>query len=117
MLKTVSLFVERNEMDIVVCRKFDDCNRSELAHKGRRQLCSSCDAYLYVEPELRGDVYKCIYCAAKEHPNMVLFVELEPDEYGSRSMAKGIQEILEAKNGEWHKTGIWHNQKTILSQQ
>ncbi len=101
-------------MNAAICRRVVDCPEMP----GTRDVCQSCMAEVIVEEGLENNDQKlCIYCAAQSQPESVLFVELPPDEFGHRSMAKGIQEVLGARNGEWHKTGVWHDPKWVLARQ
>lgn len=101
-------------MDIAVCRRVEDTHPSWT---GDRSECFICGKRIIVEEGGMNDEKLCIHCAIVKYPDLVLFVELPPDEFGNRSMAKGIQEVFAAKDGEWHKDGVWHNQKWILARQ
>ena len=101
-------------MDLAICRRVEDTHQSWT---GERSQCDTCDKPVIVENGMTDHVKRCIHCAAITNPDMVLFVELPPDEFGNRSMAKVLKEVFEASNGQWHKDGVWHNQKWILDRQ
>ncbi len=97
--------------DVIVCRRVEDTPGLEA-----QADCADCGAKVWVEGGVEQPEKKvCIHCAYKTTPDLVLFVELPPDEYGNRSMAKSLREIYE--KADWHKTGRWHNQKWVLARQ
>lgn len=100
--------------DILVCRRVEDNPGITMP----LDECSKCRAKVFVEGEPNQPEKKvCIHCAVTEYPQTVLFVELPPDEFGARSLAVGIQEVYAKDNGQWHKGGVWHNQKWVLARQ
>jgi hypothetical protein len=71
-----------------------------------------------VEPGLENENPKiCIHCCVVHHPNTVLFVDLPPDDFGPRSLAKSIHQVYHKDNGDWHKHGAWHDQRITLARQ
>ena len=100
--------------DILVCRRVEDNPAVSLP----LAECKVCRARVFVEGGVEQPEQKvCIHCAAKSHANLVLFVELPPDEYGHRSTAVTLQQVYEKDDGQWHKSGVWHNQKWVLARQ
>jgi hypothetical protein len=97
----------------VICRRVEDDPNRELS----KAECGNCHKPVFVEPGLEGRPALCIYCAVEKEPNTVLFVELQPDEFGRRSMSKGAREVLGAADGEWHKQGEWHDPQYVLNNQ
>lgn len=107
-----------NNVNPVVCRRVEDSGLIPCIGDETLSVCSGCQQEIVVEPGLAAIEPKlCLYCAAVSYPETVLFVELPPDEFGRRSLAKGIKEVLEAKAGEWHKNGVWHDQQFVLRDQ
>lgn len=97
--------------DLLVCRRVEDTQGVQ----DKEAECVSCKAKVYVEGGADQPESKiCIHCAAKDHPSLVLFVELRPDEFGARSIPKTVREVYEADGGKWHKHGVWHNQKWVF---
>ena len=104
-------------MSIAVCRRDED-TEYDRRFDGTISECQQCQKEILVEKGLESEEVKiCIHCAAKYNPEIVLFVELPPDEYGCRSIAVGLKEVYEKDNFEWHKNGVWHNQKWVLARQ
>ena len=92
-------------MKVAVSHRVEDSPKQKLP----QTPCTKCGNLVYVEGGPEGIVV-CIHCA---DPNEVVFVELPPDEYGRRSMAKSVAEVL--AKGDWHKEGTWHSQQWALS--
>jgi hypothetical protein len=100
----------------VVCRRVLD-TKGDIP-MWSMAVCSMCQENIYVESgdeDLEPKV--CLPCAVQHHPNAMIFVELPPDEYGRSSLGKGVKEVFEAQEGEWHQHGQWHSQQWALRNQ
>ncbi len=101
--------------EIFVCRRVSD--NAAFAAASAQDNCDTCGEPVFVEKGLGEGRKVCIHCAVKSHRQLCLFVELPPDEFGHSSLAKGITEVYAKDDGEWHKHGLWHNQKWVLARQ
>jgi hypothetical protein len=99
---------------MIVCRLVEDTENPGL--KGVEDTCSECGLPVYVESGIENepDERVCLRCCVKNHPNSVLFAERPPDEYGRSSISVTAEQVLANQNGEWHKNGVWHDQKWVL---
>ena len=102
---------------MIVCRRTEDSHvHASATPQDHRSTCEACQRPVLVEQGLMEESPKlCIYCAAEKHPGTVIFVELQPDEYGRRSVSVSIEQVLAQDVGQWHKAGQWHDQKWALS--
>ena len=98
-------------MTPLVCRRVEDTDGTGTAPRG---ACPECGKEIYIAGEPEPNI--CIHCVVKTQPGLVLFVALPPDEFGGRSLAKSVAEVYARDGGEWHKHGIWYNQKDVLNQ-
>ncbi len=96
-------------MNDVICRLVEDDPYWKGYENG---TCGKCQQPIFVEQGISAELPKiCIHCA---EPNAVIFVSLPPDEFGGRSMAKSVGEVLAAGEGNWHKNGEWHSAQWAL---
>lgn len=98
---------------IAVCRRVEDHPEVESDWPYppiTKDVCAKCQKEVFVEDGVEGEK-QCIYCAPD---NSILFVDMPPDEYGGRSISVSVKEVREQDNGEWHKTGLWHDQQWAL---
>lgn len=97
-----------------VCRRIED--HPTLTHARLmvhpKGTCGRCQKLVYLDAKV-SEPPICIHCCNEEAPGEVIFVELEPDEFGRRSMGKSVAEVM--ARGDWHKTGAWLSQQNALS--
>lgn len=102
---------DHGDVKVYIARRTEDNPAFPLPFE--KTKCSKCQKEVYVEPTVVGTPV-CIYCADE---NVTIFVELPPDEWGGRSEAKSVGQVRTAKGGEWHKSGVWHDQQWVFNQQ
>jgi hypothetical protein len=99
-------------MDYVICRRVEDSPPINAPVVE----CSHCHKPVYAVDLLPDTPTPlCIYCTSELHPDAVVFVDLPPDEFGDRSMAVSVEQVL--NRGDWHKNGAWHDQQFLLKHQ
>lgn len=111
-----------SEATPIICRRVEDfpTDRDIANYNGGNPTteanCEKCSKPVFVENGLEEnpDPLICIHCADS---NAVIFVELPPDEFGCRSLSVTVAQVREKDEGEWHKHGIWHDQRWVLQNQ
>ena len=98
---------------IVVCRLAEETPAVMWADFIETE-CSVCHRNALMEHNCEGKAV-CIHCAFQSTTGHSLFVELPPDEWGHRSQAVSIAQVLAKDDGKWHKTGVWHDQQAVLN--